>query len=108
MIFCKSTVNYFCAVALVCFLAFPAIAEEPVAREAVSGIVTQIIDDGDSMILEVKRRKRSKRSKWVAVPYSDIKIGDRVSLQPGVALSNYHFKGVGRTFDKIVFSSGRQ
>lgn len=80
-------------------------AADPV-KESVKGIVTQILRDEDTLILEVKPQKKSKRSNWVAVPDMQVKVGDNVVLQPGVILNNYHLKGVDRTFDKIIFSPG--
>lgn len=43
---------------------------------------------------------------WVAIPQSQVKVGDEVTCNPGMAMGNFTSKTLNRTFDSIVFSSG--
>ncbi|MBU1140189.1 MAG: DNA-binding protein [Proteobacteria bacterium] len=43
---------------------------------------------------------------WVAIPQSQVKVGDEVTCNPGMAMGNFTSKTLNRTFDSIIFSSG--
>jgi len=42
----------------------------------------------------------------VAVPQSDVKVGQEISVTPGMTMSNFESKSLNRTFESIVFSPG--
>ena len=95
------------AVILSCsFIGINAAGGADPVMESVSGVVNQILNDDDTMIIEVKPSSGSTTSNWVAIPNSQVKVGDQVTLQPGSVLNNYHLNGVDRTFSKIIFSPG--
>ncbi len=43
---------------------------------------------------------------WVAVPETKVQKGQQVECQPGMTMTNFKSKTLGRTFDSIIFSSG--
>ena len=43
---------------------------------------------------------------WIAGPATDIKKGDRVSFDEQIWMSNFKSKGLGRTFERILFVGG--
>jgi len=43
---------------------------------------------------------------WAAVPRMEVKAGDEVDLKPGMVMTNFTSKTMGRTFPEIVFSAG--
>ena len=73
------------------------------AMDTVSGTVVEIQQNGDRTLVLIKKKKTTK---WVAVPSMPVSIGDRVSFQPGVVMTDYHIKGLNRTFSSVVFSPG--
>lgn len=50
--------------------------------------------------------EKDGKKTWVAVPTMEVKVGDEITLAPGMVMSNFVSKSLDRTFDKIVFSSG--
>ncbi len=43
---------------------------------------------------------------WVAIPESQVKVGQAVTCNPGMTMKNFASKTLNRTFDTIVFSPG--
>ena len=43
---------------------------------------------------------------WVAVPQTDVKVGQQMAFQPGAEMKNFTSKTLNRTFDSIIFSAG--
>jgi hypothetical protein len=43
---------------------------------------------------------------WVAIPETEIKVGQAVTCVPGMAMKNFASKTLNRTFETIVFSPG--
>ncbi len=48
----------------------------------------------------------SKNEIWAAIPKTELKIGEEVSLQGGTVMRNFSSKSLERTFDSIIFASG--
>ena len=74
--------------------------------DAITGEVQEKILDDDMMFLRIKS---GHGNKWVAVPQGKVrkvKVGDQVSLKPGVIFTDYHIKGLKRNFPRVVFSDG--
>ncbi len=46
------------------------------------------------------------KDRWVAIPQTKVSVGDEVMLYPGQIMKNFRSKGLNRTFDEIIFSSG--
>jgi hypothetical protein len=43
---------------------------------------------------------------WIAMPLTQVKIGQQVSCQPGAVMKNFTSPTLKRTFESIVFSGG--
>lgn len=89
----------------------PAAEPAPVAKAAGAapavnfnkGSVTEIIQAGRYSYINVDS---GGAKTWFAVPYADLKIGDKVEVQPGMPLKDYYAKSLNRTFESITFSDG--
>ncbi len=68
-----------------------------------SGKVVETINSGGYTYVTIE--KNGKKT-WVAVPEMKASVGDDISFQPGMTMSNFKSKTLNRTFDAIVFSSG--
>ena len=42
----------------------------------------------------------------VAIPETQVNVGDKVAVANGMVMKNFESKSLGRTFDTIVFSEG--
>lgn len=81
----------------------PAAKEAQPAKMILAGKVVETMDAGGYtyMCLEKEGKKG-----WVAVPVTQVKVGDEVEIQPGMSMGKFTSKTLNRTFDDIVFSSG--
>ncbi len=70
---------------------------------SLSGKVLESMDSGGYTYILVE--KAGKKT-WVAVPKIEVKIGQDISFQPGMVMSNFQSKTLNRTFETIVFSGG--
>ncbi|WP_417915099.1 DNA-binding protein [Candidatus Electronema sp. JM] len=106
--------RHIAAVLLTLLLAVPAAAEEtkqaPVAAEAaapaqkaVKGKVLESMSGADYTYLLVED---GQEKIWAAIPAADIKVGQTVSLQPGMVMKDFESKALNKKFDSVVFSSG--
>ena len=48
----------------------------------------------------------SAKGVWVAIPKTEVKVGEEISLLPGSVMENFTSKSLNKTFDKIIFSPG--
>lgn len=110
----------------------PVEAETPPAEEAIAGNVLEVVKhpDGDRILVRVDvpartrtttttRASRGSRTgrgtvaspdtgEWVAIPPQAVRVGQAVSFKRGVVMENYEVKGLNKTFDKIIFSPGKE
>jgi hypothetical protein len=76
----------------------------PEAGQAVlSGKVVETMNSGGYTYVNIE--KDGKRG-WVAVPTTEVKVGDEVDLLPGAEMGPFTSPSLNRTFDKIIFSGG--
>ena len=82
----------------------PALAT-PVPEGMVRGTVAETMNAGayTYVFLETDQDKR-----WVAVPKSDVLVGDVVQTGQGMPMTNFESKTLNRTFDIVYFSGGLQ
>ena len=73
------------------------------ASQNLSGKVLETMDSGGYTYMKVDT---GDKQPWVAIPQSQIKVGQEVTYQPGMVMNNFASKTLNRTFDSIVFSSG--
>lgn len=48
----------------------------------------------------------SGKEMWAAVPKTDLKVGEEISLQGGSVMENFNSKTLNKTFEKIIFATG--
>ncbi len=70
----------------------------------ISGKVVQTISSGGYAYALVKQKNDKKI--WVAIPEMKVTVGEEVSFEPGMEMTNFQSTTLKRTFDKIIFSSG--
>ncbi len=73
------------------------------ASQNLTGKVLETMDSGGYTYMQVDT---GASQPWVAVPQSQVKVGQEVTYQPGMVMNNFASKTLNRTFDSIVFSSG--
>lgn len=93
----------------------PKVAEAPVATppaapplqvvEALSGKVVEATKGSGYLYL---RLEKDGVSTWAAISGEyEAKVGDEVTLKPGMVMTNFKSAALDRTFDRIIFSDGR-
>jgi hypothetical protein len=68
-----------------------------------SGKVVETMNAGGYTYISVE--KDGKRT-WVAIPVSEVKVGQEVTYQPGAEMRNFTSKTLNKTFESIIFSGG--
>lgn len=71
---------------------------------SLSGKVLETMDSGGYtyVLLETKSGKR-----WVAAPKTIVTVGQTATFAPGMVMRNFKSETLDRTFDEVVFSSGK-
>jgi len=73
------------------------------ASQALTGKILETMDAGGYTYMKIDT---GATQPWVAIPQSQVKVGDEVTYQPGMVMNNFSSKTLNRTFESIVFSSG--
>ena len=68
-----------------------------------SGKVVETMSAGGYTYVSLE--KNGKKT-WVAVPMTEVKVGQEVTFQPGTEMGNFTSKTLNRTFENIIFSVG--
>ncbi len=71
--------------------------------EIIAGKVSETFDGGGYTYVAVEK---DGKQTWVAVPVTQVTVGEEVAFRPGVAMQNFTSKALGRTFATIIFSAG--
>ncbi|NIA08883.1 MAG: DNA-binding protein [Nitrospiraceae bacterium] len=71
--------------------------------DTISGKVAETMNSGGYTYILVERKGGNT---WVAVPEMQISKGDKVTLNAGTEMVNFHSNTLKRTFKEIIFSSG--
>ncbi len=75
-----------------------------VADEAsLSGKVVETMNSGGYTYILLEK---DGQKTWVAIPETEIKVGEEVTLKPGAEMLNFHSNTLNRTFERILFSGG--
>jgi hypothetical protein len=74
-----------------------------VTMEAVSGKVVETMNSGGYTYALLKK---DGAMTWVALPKSNLAVGNEITCQPGMVMNNFRSPSMNRTFDHIVFSRG--
>jgi hypothetical protein len=69
----------------------------------IKGTVAETMNTGGYTYLKVKAKEGDI---WVAIPETTLKKGQKVVCSPGMTMSNFESKSLGRTFESIIFSPG--
>ena len=70
---------------------------------SLSGKVLETMNSGGYTYINIEK---DKKKIWVAIPQSDIKVGQEISVIPGMTMSNFESKTLNKTFESVVFSPG--
>jgi hypothetical protein len=68
-----------------------------------SGKVVETMNSGGYTYVNLDNNGKST---WVAVPSANVTMGQDISFNPGMVMTDFTSKSLGRTFDAIVFSGG--
>lgn len=79
---------------------------EPAAASAAQNLTGKVLETMDAGGYTYMKIDTGASQPWVAVPQSQVKVGEEVTYQPGMVMRNFSSKTLNRTFDSIVFSSG--
>jgi membrane protein implicated in regulation of membrane protease activity len=70
---------------------------------SLKGTVVETMESGGYTYLCVKN---AGEKVWAAIPKTELKVGQEVTLAPGMTMKNFTSKTLNRTFEAIVFSRG--
>ena len=70
---------------------------------SLSGNVVETMNSGGYTYVALE--KNGKKT-WVALPETKVKVGQKVTCQPGGEMKNFTSKTLKRTFESIIFSPG--
>lgn len=80
--------------------AAPAAQANPAAPK---GTVVETMNSGGYTYLQIEN---GGQKLWAAVPQTEVKVGQKVELSPGMTMQQFTSKTLGRTFDSIYFCQG--
>jgi hypothetical protein len=78
-------------------------AEAPLNLSPRSGKVAETMNSGGYTYVSVDREGKKT---WIAIPVTEVKVGQEVTYQPGAEMRNFTSKTLNRTFESIIFSPG--
>jgi len=81
----------------------PALAEANLDGKVIKGTVEETMNTGGYTYLKVKAPEGEV---WVAIPETTVKKGQEVVCSPGMTMTDFESKSLGRTFASIIFSPG--
>jgi hypothetical protein len=81
-------------------------AEMPQMNQDMSPLSGKVVESMDSGGYTYVNIENAGKKTWVAVPKTQVKVGQNMSFQPGMVMSNFQSKTLNRTFEAIVFSGG--
>lgn len=74
-----------------------------IGTENITGKVAESINSGGYTYVKLDQEGKSI---WIAIPESDVKVGQDIVAQPGMEMKGFKSKSLGRTFDSVYFSGG--
>lgn len=81
----------------------PQVANAAPDDAPLSGKVVETMNAGGYTYVHLE--KNGKKT-WAAIPAMEVKVGQELTLQPGVEMNNFTSKSLKRTFESIIFSGG--
>jgi len=79
-------------------------APAPAPAAALKGKVAETMDA--SGYTYVRLDDGSGKEMWAAVPKTELKVGEEITLQGGSVMENFNSKTLNKTFEKIIFATG--
>ncbi len=76
------------------------------SRQDMSSLSGKVVETMNSGAYTYVNIEKDGKKTWVAVPRMKVAVGQDISFQPGIAMSNFTSKSLNRTFKTIVFSGG--
>ena len=73
------------------------------APAGLEGVVVTTMNAASYTYVEIE--SNGKKS-WAAVPQTEVKVGDEVTIPPGSMMYNIESKSLNKTFDEILFAGG--
>ena len=70
---------------------------------SLSGNIVETMNSGGYTYILLENNGKKN---WVAITETDVAVGQKISLQPGLEMTNFKSKSLKRTFDSIIFSTG--
>lgn len=74
-----------------------------VGTENITGKVAETINSGGYTYVKLEQEGKTI---WIAIPQTDVKVGQNIVAQPGMEMKSFKSKSLGRTFDSVYFSGG--
>jgi hypothetical protein len=84
----------------------PSKTVEPATTSVAQSLTGKVLETMDAGGYTYMKIDTGLNQPWVAVPQSQVKVGEEVTYQPGMVMNNFSSKTLNRTFESIVFSSG--
>jgi hypothetical protein len=81
----------------------PSAKAEPKTDPALSGKIAETMNAGGYTYILLEK---SGKKTWVAIPMTEVKVGQEIALQPGAEMQNFSSPSLRRTFASIIFSGG--
>ena len=80
-------------------------AASPALKEdtALSGKVVETMNSGGYTYVFIEKNGQKT---WVAIPTTPVKVGQEITLKPGMEMKNFTSKTLNRLFESIIFSGG--
>lgn len=78
-------------------------AQEAVEAGTVTGKILETMNAGGYTYVFVEN---SLGKQWVALPESEVKVGDEITYMQGMTMTDFYSKTLDRTFEAIIFSGG--
>ena len=75
----------------------------PDTAQTISGKVVETMNSGGYTYVCLENNGEKT---WVAIPVTNVKVGQALTCQPGVVMNNFTSKTMKRTFESIIFSPG--
>jgi len=84
-------------------MAQPGGAPPSAADEALSGKIVETMNAGGYTYVCLENNGKKT---WIAMPMTQVKVGQQVACQPGAVMKNFMSPTLKRTFETIIFSNG--
>ena len=78
--------------------------EQPAQPAGYEGVVVTTMNAASYTYVEIESKDGKKH--WAAVPQTEIKVGDEVTIPPGSMMYKFESKTLNKTFDEILFAGG--